>query len=287
MPDEFEEVHRKARETGTNLFRQWENIYWCCKVGQGSDERRVTNYLSVNQIKWQFNLSCATWWGGQFKRIISIMKSALHKPIGNGMLSWKELQDVLLDMEITLNNRPLSYLEDDPQLPVLTPSSMLFVNSNVLPELQPHHIEKADLRKRARHMLKCKEAVWRRWSKEYLRSLREKHRGQATAQGNAPAIGDIVIVQAEERNRGKWPLGIVENVIVGTDGVVRGAVLRSGKSHIERAVQHLYPLELSCDRQGPHLAELNPQAQPFQPRRDAAVAARLPVQNIARDELLF
>lgn len=134
-------------------------------------------------------------------------------------------------------------------------------------------------------MLKCKEAVWRRWSKEYLRSLREKHRGQATAQGNAPAIGDVVIVRVEERDRGKWPLGIVENVIVGTDGIVRGAVLRSGKSRIERAVQHLYPLELSCDRPRPHPAEFNPQVQPFRPRRDAAVAARLRVQNIARDEL--
>ena len=89
----------------------------------------------------------------------------------------------------------------------------------------------------------------------------------------------VVIVQAKERNRGKWPLGIVENLIVGTDGVVRGAVLRSGKSRIERAVQHLYPLEFSCDRPRPHLAELNPQARPFRPRRDAAVAARLRVQN--------
>ena len=94
-------------------------------------------------------------------------------------------------MEITLNNRPLIYLEDDPQLPVLTPSSMLFVNSNVLPELQPHRIETDDHRKRAKHLLRCKEAVWRRWSKEYLRSLREKHRAHATAQGNTPAIGDV------------------------------------------------------------------------------------------------
>ena len=138
----------------------------------------------------------------------------------------------------------MSYLEDDPKLPVLTPSSMLFVNSNLLPELQPPHFETADLHKRTKHLLKCKEAMWRRWSKEYLRSLREKHRGQATAQGNAPAIGDVVIVQAEERNtvRDKWPLGVVENVIVGSDGIVRGAVLRSVKSHIERVVQHLCPL---------------------------------------------
>ena len=110
-------------------------------------------------------------------------------------------------------------------------------------------------------------------------------RGQATAQGNAPAIGDLVIVQAEERNRGKWPLGMVEKVIVSTDGIVRGAVLRSGKPRIERAVQYLYPIELSCDRPRPQLAELNPQAQPFRPRREAAVAARVRVQNIARNEL--
>ena len=83
-------------------------------------------------------------------------------------------------MEITFNNRP-RYLEDDPQLPVLTPSSMLFVNSNVLPELQIHCIETADLRKQAKHLPKCKEAVWQRWSKEYLRSLHGKHRTQATA----------------------------------------------------------------------------------------------------------
>ena len=56
---------------------------------------------------------------------------------------------MLPDVKITLNSRPLSYLEDDPQLPVLTPRSMLFVNSKVLPELETHQIETTDLRKRA------------------------------------------------------------------------------------------------------------------------------------------
>ena len=61
-------------------------------------DERLHNYLSVNQIKWQFSLSRAPWWGGQSERIIGIMKSALHKSIGNGMLSWKELQEVLVDV---------------------------------------------------------------------------------------------------------------------------------------------------------------------------------------------
>lgn len=108
--------------------------------------------------------------------------------------------------------------------------SYLFVNSNVLPELQIHCIETADLRKQAKHLPKCKEAVWQRWSKEYLRSLREKHRTQATAKMNAPAIGDVVMVQMEKRNGGKWLLRMVKDLTIGTDGVVRGSVLRSAKS---------------------------------------------------------
>ena len=214
-------------------------------------DERLQNYLSTNEIKWQFNLSRAPWWGGQFERMIGLVKSALNKTIGNGMLRWKELQEVLLDVEVTLNSRPLSYVENDVQLPILTPNSMLFMQSNVLPELEPHRIQTADLRKRAKHLLKCKQAMWRRWSQEYLRSLRERHRAQTGPQRDLPSVGDVVIVKSEDKNRGKWPLGIVEELIVGKDGVVRGARLRAGKSHVERAVQPLYPLELSCDKQLP------------------------------------
>ena len=245
-------------------------------------DERLQTYLSTNQIKWQFNR--APWWGGQFERLIGLVKTALNKTIGNGMLRWEELQEVLLDVEINLNSRPLSYVEDDVQLPLLTPNSMLFLNSNVLPELQPYHIETADLRKRAKHLLKCKGAMWRRWSQEYLRSLRERHRAQAGTGGDKPSVSDVVIIKSEDKNRGKWPLAIVEDLIVGNDGVVRGARLCTGKSYVERAVQHLYPLELSCDRQLPAPVRMNPEVAPFRPRRDATVAARLRLEGIARDE---
>ena len=185
----------------------------------------LQTYLSINQIKWQLNLSRTLWWGGQFERLIGLVKSALNKTIGNGLLWWKELQEVLLDVEITLNNRPLSYVEDDVQMPLMTLNAMLFLDSNLLPELLPHHIETADLRKRAKHLLKCKEAVWSRWTNEYQRSLRKRHRAQWGAGGDTPAVGDIVIIKTEDKNRGKWPLGIIENLTIGNDGVVRGAKL--------------------------------------------------------------
>ena len=39
----------------------------------------------------------------------------------------------------------------------------------------------------------------------------------------------------------------MEEPIAGRDGSVRAVRLRAGKKHLERAVQQLYPLELSCD----------------------------------------
>ena len=60
--------------------------------------------------------------------------------------------------------------------------------------------------------------------------------------------GNVVLIKGDERNRGKWKIGITDSFIVDGDGVIRGARLRTGNSYIERATQHLFPMELSCDR---------------------------------------
>ena len=70
------------------------------------------------------NLRRVPWWGGLFERLIRLFKNAFYKTIGNATLNWPELVELVLDLEITLNNRPLSYLENDVQQPQLTPNSM-------------------------------------------------------------------------------------------------------------------------------------------------------------------
>ena len=97
--------------------------------------------------------------------------------------------------------------------------------------------------------------------------------------------GDVVIIKDEDRNRNKWKLGIVEGLITRRDGIVRAAKLRAGKTILERAVQQLYPLELSCDRETVVTqAQLNPNARTFIPRRDAAVVARYRIQEVQSTE---
>lgn len=240
-------------------------------------------FLADNAIEWRFNLSRAPWWGGQFERLIGLFKRAFYKTVGNGLLTLEELEEVVLDVEVALNNRPLTYLEDDVQLPVLTPCSMLSINPNVLPEVGAYHLEDSDLRKRAKFLRKCKEAMWKRWSQEYIRSLRERHKQQVGKQTSYPNIGEVVIIRDEDKKRNSWKLGVVCGVIQGKDKVVRGVSVRTSNGNLERAVQHIYPLELSCDdtKWTP-----NPKAPPFTPRptRDAAAAAKIRLQQHAESK---
>ena len=60
--------------------------------------------------------------------------------------------------------------------------------------------------------------------------------------------GDVVLIQEDDVKRNRWRLGRIQEVISGSDGVFRGAVLktcRDGKAgQIKRPLQKLYPLEL-------------------------------------------
>ena len=85
--------------------------------------------------------------GGQFQRLIGVVKQSLYKSIGNGNLRWQELEEVILDVERIIHDRPLDYVEDDVQMPILTPSVMLFGQPNQLPEEDPSNIEHDSLRK--------------------------------------------------------------------------------------------------------------------------------------------
>ena len=93
-------------------------------------------------------------------------------------------------------------------------------------------------------------------------------------------VGDVVTVRTDSKNRGKWPLAIVQQTYLGRNGHSKGV--------LERPVQHLYPLELQCDFTG-HVSagadqQLNPDAQTFRPRRATATATAEKIKDVAENE---
>ena len=66
--------------------------------------------------------------------MIGLTKQSLYKSIGKSLLTRSELEEVLLDVEVNLNNRSLTYIEEDLECSVLTLNSMILGRDIKLPD---------------------------------------------------------------------------------------------------------------------------------------------------------
>ncbi|XP_068708110.1 uncharacterized protein [Montipora foliosa] len=48
-------------------------------IRQVKQDEKLNDFLAHHQIVWKFNLSRAPWWGGQFERIVGLVKAAMRK----------------------------------------------------------------------------------------------------------------------------------------------------------------------------------------------------------------
>ena len=260
---------------------------WLIKINK---DEKFHNFLSNENITWKFNLSKAPWWGGQFERLIGLTKQTLYRTIGKAHLKWEELEEVLLDIEVNLNNRPLTYIEDDIAHQPLTPNSILLGRDVVLPPDQEvtSENEGEKFRKRQKYVQKCKQAAWKRFQHEYLVALRERHNLNHKGKDANIQIGDVVIIKGESKNRGNWKLAIVEKLHRGKDNVVRVVGLRTAKNYLERPIQLLYPMELHCNTiRKTSETKLNPNVEEFRPsrpKRTAAAVAKLRIGDMQDED---
>ena len=51
--------------------------------------------------------------GGKFEPLICLIKANLYSSVGKAQLKWAELEEVLPNIEMILNNRSISYIEED------------------------------------------------------------------------------------------------------------------------------------------------------------------------------
>ena len=129
---------------------------------------------------------------------------------------------------------------------------MITISLGINPDADNCEVDQTTLSKRFLFLRKKLLHFWNRWKSEYLTDLREHHCLKDKA-NNFISEGDVVLVQDDQLNRGQWKIGIIEGLIVGKDGHVRGVNLRvsgTGKPQFcSRPVQKVYPLEISSVRE--------------------------------------
>ena len=150
-----------------------------------------------------------------------------------------------------MNNRPLNYIEEDIQRPILTPNRMILGRDTKMVDENMIEDEEEDLswRKRQKHMKRCKDAAWRRWQREYVTPLRERRNIQHKSKAVNINVGNVVMIKDESKKKGRWKIGIISELFQGKNDQIRGARVKIQRGYLGRPIQQLYPLELHCNVQ--------------------------------------
>jgi hypothetical protein len=203
----------------------------------------VHDQASIEKITWKFIPPSAPWWGGWWERLIGMMKSIIRRVLGRASLSYEELFTILCDCESVLNNRPLTYLSNDPgDLVPLTPSMFLQeVKESGVPDLDQLDAQK--LKKRYAYRQKIRDDFRKRFRSEYLGQLRQS--SKLVKEKSAVKVGDVVLISNDNAKRIEWPLGKIIEVFKSKDGYVRLAKIKTDRGELFRPVQRLYPLEVT------------------------------------------
>lgn len=205
------------------------------------DWHSIADYSTARRIEWRFNPPASPWWGGWWERLVGVMKGMLKRVLGRSSVNYEELQTIVCDCEAIINQRPLTYVSDNPQeLTPITPSMFLKDIEEVgMPEF--HFFGSEYFQKRVKYRQELAKSLRERFRCEYLGQLQ-----LFVNQRNQRSIrqGEIVLIGDDNAKRIDWPIGRVTELIHGNDGHVRVVKIRTKNGELTRPLQRVYPLEL-------------------------------------------
>ena len=154
--------------------------------------------------------------------MVKSTKRCLRKMIGQAKFSYDEMHTAVVEIEAIINSRPLSFLNSDDTEEPLTPSHLLV--GRRMPDNLTYFVEDEDFQVTGESLNRSVlNHFWKRWSKEYLLELRDRHRQRHVHGTSTPVMpGDIVLVHDQDHPRGFWKVARVEKLITGRDELVRG-----------------------------------------------------------------
>ena len=199
-------------------------------------------FCTTQSIKWTFNVPTASHMGGVYERMIrTVRKVLVGMLIESARLTDDILRTFFCEAESIVNSRPLTKMSDDPNddLP-LTPAHFLMTGDG--PDLSIGQFSIADkYRRRWRYIQHLTDVFWRRYVNQYIPELQRRQRWT----DNKPnfKIGDLALLVDENTPRRLWPLGLVVDVNMGRDELVRSVRVKTRSTELVRPITKLVALE--------------------------------------------
>ena len=208
---------------------------------QPKSHKAISEFCSYRGINWKFMPERSPHFGGVWEASVKRIKYHLKRVAGEVKLTFEELYTLLTGVEACLNSRPLTPLHSaEDGIEVLTPGHFLI--GRPLEALPDHpYIDKPISLLTRWHLVQCLiQHFWRRWSEEYLTSLRKRTKWHFP--NRDIQVDDIVILKDDCLFPTKWPLARVIATHPGKDKHVRVVTIRTPTGTYKRPVSKLVPL---------------------------------------------
>ncbi|XP_065651086.1 uncharacterized protein LOC136079282 [Hydra vulgaris] len=206
------------------------------------------SFAANHSIRWKFNAPLAPWWGGMFERLVRMTKRCLKKALKTSKASYEELRTLLTEIEMVLNNRPLTYLYNNQGDEALTPNHLVFGHKLKFESIfgTCDEIEQ-DLHIRNNNLSNVLNRFRKSFKNEYLTELREYHRSNRSNGCYSVSVNDIVLIESDNYKRQLWKLGRVDELIYSNERLIRVAKVRYIQENrksclVSRPIIKLYPM---------------------------------------------
>lgn len=218
-------------------LEEFKKFYW-----QESTQQAISNWCRDSKgVTWSFVPPRSPHFNGLAEAAVKSAKYHLSKIPNIDSLTFPELNTVVIMIEGILNSRPIMPLSASPdEGQPLTPAHFLVGKSlRSIPEPQGQENSSKTFEK----TVAIKQIFWRKWSKEYLKTLQEKHKWQQPQLG--PKLDDLVLLVDKDLAPLKWKLGRVVQTYPGKDGRVRVVDVKTDTGTYCRAITELCPVPYS------------------------------------------
>uniref|UniRef100_A0A182W8D1 DUF5641 domain-containing protein n=1 Tax=Anopheles minimus TaxID=112268 RepID=A0A182W8D1_9DIPT len=164
--------------------------------------------------------------GGSWERLIRTVKSNMLAVCSSKKLSEEILNNLLVEIENTVNSRPLTHVPiDHDSAPALTPNHFLLGSSNGTKPLVQLEDCGPNLRQNWSTSQIMANQFWKRWLTDYLPEITRRSKWFTTTP--PIKIDDVVLIADPRLPRNCWPKGRVIATKISGDGQVRAATVKT------------------------------------------------------------
>ncbi|XP_023230433.1 uncharacterized protein LOC111630550 [Centruroides sculpturatus] len=204
---------------------------------------KLANYLSSENIQWNFNPPRAPNFSGLWEAGVKSFKYHLKRVVGGTILTLEEFLTITNQIKEILNSCPISPLSVEPDdLEVLTPAHFLIGRPiDTLPEIDLKSLSDNRLSHWQR-VTKMTQIIWKQWTNTYLNNLQQRNKWMM--ERDNIKIGTLVIIKEDNIPIFKWLVGRITEVFPGSDGKVRVVSVKTKNSVFKRSVSKICVLSM-------------------------------------------